>query len=118
MILDAGVFVLAERNPNLCAAVLKRIRWGRLLTNEAVMAQVWRDPPRQVRLSRFLDDFDVEVEPLANGKAIGALLARAETSDVVDASVAFMAIAREDFVLTSDPKDMEALGAKAVSISP
>lgn len=44
------------------------------------------------------------------------LLSKAGTSDVVDASVALMAIAGNDIVLTSDPEDLGVLGATSVSI--
>ncbi len=116
MILDAGVFILAERNPARCAALLERLIDEPFRTNEAVMGQVWRNPPRQVLVTRFLAGNDVDVEPLTDGKAIGVLLSKAQTSDVVDGSVALMAITGDDIVLTSDPEDLGVLGATTVSI--
>lgn len=118
MILDTGVFVLAERMPRRAQVMLRRFRDEPLLTNEAVMAQVWRNPPRQVQLHRFLSLFDVQIEPLTNGKEIGVLLAKAGKSDVVDASVAHMAITRNDIVLTADPVDIRAMGAAALTLGP
>ena len=116
MILDADVFILAERNPARLAALLERLNDEVLRTNEGVMGQVWRKPAEQVRLSRFLDLADVEVEPLEDGEAIGVLLARADPTDVVDASVALMAIADRDVVLTGDAQILAALGAVAVAL--
>lgn len=116
MILDAGMFILAERNPRRCAALLERLVNEPFHTNEAVMGQVWRNPSRQVLVSRFVGGNDVGVEPLSDGKVIGVLLSRAGTADVVDASVALMAITGDDVVLTSDPNDLRLLGATTVDI--
>ena len=117
MILDAGVLILAERNPRRAAALLERLTDETLSTSEAVMAQVWRNPPRQVRLTRFLAEWQVEVEPLTDGRAVGVLLGQAGTSDVVDAAIALLAVSRSALVLTSDPDDLAVLGATVVSIS-
>jgi hypothetical protein len=42
---------------------------------------------------------------------VGALLGRAKTSDVVDASVVELAIARDAEILTTDPHDIARLVA-------
>ena len=116
MILDAGVFILAERNPSRLAALLEEFLDEPLLTNEAVMAQVWRQPATQVLVTRFLDEHQVDVEPLANGRAIGRLLGHCGASDVVDGSVALMGLAYNDVVLTSDPGDLTSMGATVVNL--
>jgi hypothetical protein len=114
MILDAGVFMLAERQPSRLAALLRRIENEPLRTNEAVLAQIWRDPKRQVAVRRLVDR--CHVQALRNGSAIGVLLAASGTSDVVDGSVALMALTFNEPVLTSDPDDMKALGTEAVPL--
>ncbi len=116
MILDAGVFHLGEHNPRRLAALLQELPESSFATNEGVMAQVWRDPARQVLVSRLLDGLDVEVEPLTDGRAIGVLLGQTETTDVVDAGLALMARSRQEPVLTTDPDDLTRLGAVAVAI--
>lgn len=116
MILDAGVFLLAERNPRRLAALLQEIGDAEFATNEGVMAQVWRNPARQVTLTRVLAELDVEVLPLTDGRAIGRLLAESDTSDVIDASLAVLARSRRQPVMTSDPNDISRLGAVAVSL--
>ena len=116
MILDAGVFYLAEQNPRRLAALLQELPESEFATNEGVMAQVWRDPTRQVLISRMLSGLDVEVEPLTNGQAIGVLLGRTETTDVIDASIAVMAQSRQQPVLTTDPGDLTILGAIVVAL--
>jgi hypothetical protein len=116
MILDAGVFLLAERNPSRLAALLEELPLTQFVTNEAVMAQVWRNPARQVLLTRLLAELEVEVEPLSSGRAIGVVLGWSNTTDVVDASLAVTALSRGEPVLTSDPADLANLGAVTISL--
>ena len=116
MILDAEVFYLAERNPRRLAALLTELTDEDFATNEAVMAQVWRNPPRQVPITRLLASLGVEVLPLADGRSIGVLLAQTETTDVVDASIALLARSWNQPVLTSDPNDLQALGAITITL--
>lgn len=108
LILDAGAFIAAERGSKFVAALIKREReHGRVpLSNGAVVAQVWRGGNgRQAPLARLLAS--VEVVPVDDqlGRRAGVLLARAGTSDVVDASVLCLAQDGDD-ILTSDPSDL------------
>jgi hypothetical protein len=48
----------------------------------------------------------IEVHPLNDGRAVGALLARSGGSDVVDAHVVFLGAALSQRVLTADPGDL------------
>ncbi len=114
MILDAGVFILAEQKPARLAALLRRLPDEPLRTNEAVLAQVWRQPVRQVAVGRLADR--CTVDKLSEGKAIGVLLAASGSSDVVDGSVALMGFTFNEPVLTSDPQDLGQLGAMTVAI--
>ena len=116
MILDAGPLQSMERKSGRqLFALLKRAteRKEELHTSHAVLAQVWRKPERQVLLARTLPSFTVHA--LDNSIAIGKLLGRTGTTDVVDAHLATLAQSLGDFVLTSDPSDLTALGTRVES---
>jgi len=76
-----------------------------IVTSHGVLAQVFRDPARQARLSRVVSAGDIVVRPIDDGRAVGVALALSNTSDVVDGSVALLALANDDVVLTSDRGD-------------
>ena len=108
LILDAGAFIAAERGSKIVVALIKREReHGRVpLSNGAVVAQVWRGGNgRQAPVAKLLAS--VEVIPVDDhlGRRAGLLLARAGTSDVIDASVICLAQDGDD-ILTSDPSDL------------
>ncbi len=88
----------------------------RLTVPAACVAQAWRHPPRQARLAAFLRLPDVHVVALDDEEArlVGLLLGEARSSDVVDAHVAICARRLRQPVLTSDPKDIRALGPHLV----
>lgn len=111
MILDAGVLISVGRGELVAGAVLEVADDDRrpLRTSEAVVAQVWRGGPRQARLARFLRA--VEIHPLDDGRAVGALLADAGTSDVVDAHVALLAQRLGEEIITGDVDDLARLVA-------
>lgn len=108
---DAGALVAADRG--------ERRMWARhralLVTRTVptvpapVVAQAWRGGGRQALLARLLQGCDIEAldDPLA--RSVGALAAKAGTSDVVDACVAEGALRRHDLVVSSDPDDLEAI---------
>ncbi len=104
---DTGVLIAAERNDRLVWALHRRLleRGLRPTVPCAVLAQAWRGGP-QPMVSRLL--LGCVVDPLteAQGRATGAALARAKTSDIVDASVVVGAASRGDTILTSDPDDI------------
>lgn len=88
-----------------------------LRSNAMVVAQVWRDPRgRQVSLARLLRAVDVRVVNQQDGRDAGELMARAGTTDAIDATVVLLA-GRGDRILTSDPGDLRRL-ASAASQSP
>lgn len=111
MILDAGVLVSVDRGERAAQAFMTAAhrRGTPLVTTEAVIAQVWRAGPRQARLAKFLSAIDVH--PLDDGRAVGALLGRAGGSDVVDAHLVVVAVALQQPILTGDISDLETLAA-------
>jgi hypothetical protein len=110
LVLDSGALIALERNERSMWARLKAAELAREvpLTHGGVVGQVWRGGPRQARLACALQG--VEVRPLdrALGRAAGELLARASSSDVIDAAVVLLAIDGDD-VVTLDRSDFEAL---------
>jgi hypothetical protein len=55
--------------------------------------------------------FDVEALDEVQARAGGSLVARAATTDIVDACVVEGAIRRRDVVVSSDPDDLQAIAA-------
>ncbi|WP_305784384.1 hypothetical protein [Symbioplanes lichenis] len=111
---DAGALIAAESaGHRIWAAHRKAIREGRKpLVPSVVLAQTWRDPRKQVLLSRFLQGCeDIDVGEVA--KAAGELCGQAGTSDVVDAMVVSLALLRGAVVYTSDPDDIRHLAEAA-----
>ena len=108
--LDAGALIAFEKaRSSTVKLVARAVEQGDVLAVPAgVVAQVWRDGARQVRLRRFLASPNVEVIPLddATARAVGQLCGVTGTTDVVDASVVLCARQRGHAVLTSDPEDL------------
>jgi hypothetical protein len=109
LVLDAGAFIAVENNDRAMMARLREAhRDGRTLrTSAIVIAQVWRGP-RQASLARLLQLVDVQAVDERVARAAGALLAKTNTSDPVDAALVLTA-QNADHILTSDPSDMSAL---------
>ena len=119
LVLDAGAFLAVERNDRaivarLQAAVRQHVD---LRTSAIVLGQVWRDPRgRQARLARLLRAVEVRPVDEQMGRRAGVLLARAGTSDPIDATVALVAESG-DRILTSDPVDVERLVTAAGTLA-
>ena len=111
MILDAGVLVSVDRGERTAQAFLTAAlnRATPLNTTHPVVAQVWRNGARQVRLTRVLNG--IAVHAFDDGKAVGAILARSNTADVVDAHLVSIALQLSEPILTSDVDDLESLVA-------
>jgi predicted nucleic acid-binding protein len=111
--LDSGALIAIERGDRVVLTLLREaLTVGASLALPAtVLAQVFRDPARQARLSRFLAACDHESVPFDDvvARAVGRLLAARGTSDVVDAAVVLCARERDHAVVTSDPEDLAAL---------
>ncbi len=111
--LDAGALLAVERGDRRTVRAIEiERRAGRIsVTHGAVIGQVWRTGgPRQAVLARALAG--MRIRPLDEdlGRRAGALLARAGTSDVIDAAVVLLA-SDGDEILTSDPEDLAVLAA-------
>jgi hypothetical protein len=112
-VLDAGALVGFERNDRRVTAIVARAlhHGDPLLTPAGVVAQVWRDGRRQVRLVRLLGSPVCEVVALDDeaARAVGQLCGVSRTADVVDASVVLVAHQRGMRVVTSDADDLRRL---------
>jgi hypothetical protein len=116
LVLDAGALIHVEGNPRgrvygACRDVLEAGAPALLPT--VVLAQVWRASPRQAPLAvlRRMCRMVPFTEDVA--EAVGRLLARSGTADVVDAAVIITAISHGGAVLTSDPGDLKVLADAA-----
>jgi hypothetical protein len=111
IVLDTGALVALGRNDramwtNLREAVKADIA---VVVPVGALAQAWRGGPRQARLARALAD----LEPASfddSALAAGELCGKAGTVDVIDASVALVAVrAGVTHLYTSYPEDLRRL---------
>lgn len=110
VVYDAGLLVAADRNDREAWAD-HRVRLERgvvPLTTAPVVSQVSRSP-RQVQLRRLLRGCDLVAFAAAQSHEVGELLARAGSSDIVDAHVVVTAARHGATVLTSDDEDLRQL---------
>ena len=113
LVLDAGALVAVERADRFTIALIKQeCLAGRTpLTHGGVVGQVWRGGSgRQANLARLLPALLVVGLDAVLGRRAGVLLGRARMSDVVDAALVLLA-SDGDYLLTSDPDDLEPLAA-------
>lgn len=112
-VLDTGALIGFERNDRRVVAIVARAleHHDPLLVPAGVVAQTWRDGTRQTRLARLLGSPLCEVIVLDDrqARASGQLCGVANSTDIVDASVAIAARDRGARVLTSDPDDLRRL---------
>ena len=110
---DTGALIAADRGERRMWARHRALLGRREVPTvpAPVVAQSWRGTARQVQLARLLAGCDVE--PLDDGQArsVGALAARAATTDIVDACVVEGALRRRDLVVSSDPDDLESIAS-------
>lgn len=106
-VLDAGVFVAAEKRDRRIGAMLRVLQQRKvpLRTSAAVVAQVWRDGRKQALLAQLLAGVAVDALDARTDRSTGELLAAARTHDVIDAHLA-LAVDEGDQLLTSDPQDL------------
>lgn len=117
IVLDSGAFIGYERDDRRVRSLVQLAVGGdvALVTSSAVVAQVWRDGARQVRLARLYNAGIIEEHALdqATARQIGTLCGRAGASDVVDGHVALLALQHDARVATSDSEDIRAFGVPA-----
>lgn len=110
IVFDAGGLIALDRGERDVGALLAAAAEAgvEVRTSAACVAQVWREPARQAKLARALRGF---VEPSldsTSARECGRLLARAGTSDAVDAALALL-VEDGDVVVTSDRGDLARL---------
>lgn len=106
LVLDAGALIAVERADRRVVRLLELA--GDVHIPAAVVAQVWRNPMRQVRLVRVLAAENVTIAALDGPEAqgVGQLSAASGTADVADASVVLLARRVGGVAVTSDPDDV------------
>lgn len=108
---DAGGLIALDRNDRRVVALLARAleRGMRITIPATALAQAMRNPSRQARLSRLARQAGTDLMALdgPDATAVGLLLARTQTSDIVDAHVALCAERAGQTVITSDPGDLK-----------
>lgn len=113
--LDAGALIALERADRRVLVLLSRaVETGATITVPApALAQVVRQPTRQVRLARLVRQPTTDTVSLDRAHAIqvGRLLAASHTSDITDAHVVVCARRAGQAVVTSDPDDLQHLDA-------
>jgi predicted nucleic acid-binding protein len=118
--LDAGALIALDRGDKRMIALLRQaLEQGcTFRVPSGVLGQAWRDGRVQVTLARFLRSEEVEIIPLDEqlARACGELCGAANTSDIIDASVAIVARERRDPIITSDPNDLRRLDPSALII--
>jgi predicted nucleic acid-binding protein len=113
IVFDAGGLIALERNDRRVFSILDTALedGDRIIVPATALAQVIRNPARQVRLWRMIQFDKTEVIPLdgSQAQAVGALLARTSTSDITDAHVVVCAQTAGYAIITSDPLDLRRL---------
>ncbi|MGH8908897.1 MAG: PIN domain-containing protein [Egibacteraceae bacterium] len=106
VVLDAGALIAVERADRRIVRLLEFAE--QVHVPGAVVAQVWRNPARQVRLVRVLAAEEVRIAPLdgAEARAVGQLCGASGTADAADASVVLLARRVGGVAVTSDPNDL------------
>lgn len=115
LVLDTGALIALDRNDRRVWAMLRNATddSAQVSIPAGVIAQAWRDGGRQALLARALTNCDEVPLEGALARATGLLCGRADTADIVDASVALVAAARSrtdtTALITSDPNDLRHL---------
>lgn len=110
LVFDAGALIALDRGDRTVIALLAVAAQNGVeaITSCACIAQVWRDPARQVRLTRALPGFLEWPLDQPRARRAGLLLADTDTSDIVDAAITNL-VTDGDTILTSDSTDIERL---------
>ena len=110
---DAGGLIALDRNDRrVLTLVARATEHGMRITIPATaLAQAVRNPARQARLSRLIRQVGTDLIPLdgPDATAVGILLARTATADIVDAHVVICARRAGQAVVTSDADDVRGI---------
>jgi predicted nucleic acid-binding protein len=110
---DAGGLIALDRNDRRVIALIARAteRGMRITIPATALAQAIRNPARQARLSRLIRQAGTDLIPLdgPDATAVGLLLARTATADIVDAHVVICAQRAGQAVVTSDADDLRGI---------
>jgi predicted nucleic acid-binding protein len=113
---DAGGLIALDRNDRRVLALIARAteRGFRITIPATALAQAIRNPSRQVRLSRLIRQAATDLIALdgPDATAVGLLLARTATADIVDAHVAVCAQRAGQAIVTSDPGDFKRIAPR------
>ena len=113
---DAGGLIALDRNDRRVVALIARAaeRGLRITIPATALAQAMRNPARQARLSRLIRQAGTDLIVLdgPDATAVGLILARTATADIVDAHVVVCAQRADQAVITSDPADLRRLAPK------
>ena len=120
MILDAGLLVAFDRGEHGARSFLAAsVRADEALhTTAPVLAQVWRDGAQQARLAHIAKSIVVHPFAADDYTAVGQLLARSGTGDVVDAHLVMLAVRTGHSIITSDAGDFIALAGHLGTAAP
>jgi predicted nucleic acid-binding protein len=117
---DAGGLIALERNDRRVLALLARAKevGAKITIPATALAQVMRNPSRQVRLMRLIRHTVTRIAALdgPDATAVGMLLARTGTADIADAHVAVCASRSGQAVLTSDADDLRRIAPELVLV--
>ena len=107
---DAGGLIALDRNDRRVLALLARAaeRGARITIPATALAQAIRNPARQAQIARLIRQPSTDLIALngPDATAVGLLLARTGTADIVDAHVAICAQRAGQAVVTSDAADL------------
>jgi hypothetical protein len=107
---DAGGLIALDRKDRRVLTIIARAQeLGMRITIPATaLAQAIRNPARQALMSRLIRQAGTDLVALdgPDATAVGLLLARTATADIVDAHVVVCAQRAAQAVITSDPDDL------------
>ena len=113
IVLDSGAIIAFERGDKVFTAIVRASRRDRvaIAVPSAVLAETWREASTHPRTSLLIKSVDdIPSLDFERARRVGAILARSETSAVVDGSVVEVALARlPSMIVTSDPEDISRL---------
>jgi hypothetical protein len=114
LVFDAGGLIALDRGDREVGAILALAAEAGTdaVTSSACVAQAWRDPARQARLTRALAGFIERPLDTPAARDCGRLLGRSHTADIADGALTLL-VEDGDTVLTSDPADIKRLLAAA-----